>query len=77
MDSELGAVLSSSYEYPGRYTRWDMALGQSPAGAGSRRPPSVEIRALNDRGKVILPAVAKTLKSHPDVESFEADGQPH
>lgn len=72
LDCELGAVLSSSYEYPGRYTRWDMALVNPPLvmEAADRR---VEIRALNDRGKVILPAVAQVLKSHPDVDGFQAD----
>ena len=72
LDAELGAVLSSSYEYPGRYTRWDMALVNPPLvlEAADRR---VEIRALNDRGKGILPAVAETLKAHPDVATFEAD----
>ncbi|MEM5584279.1 anthranilate synthase component I [Roseibium sp. AS2] len=71
LDTELGAVLSSSYEYPGRYTRWDMALVNPPLvlEAADRR---VEIRALNERGKLLLPAVAAALKSHPDIATFEA-----
>ncbi|WP_428642214.1 anthranilate synthase component I [Roseibium sp.] len=71
LDSELGAVLSSSYEYPGRYTRWDMALVNPPLvmEAADRR---VEIRALNERGKVLLPAIKAALRSHEDVEAFEA-----
>ncbi|KZM50269.1 anthranilate synthase [Labrenzia sp. OB1] len=71
LDGELGAVLASSYEYPGRYTRWDMAIVNPPLvlEAADRR---VEIRALNDRGKILLPAIVAALKSHEDVETFEA-----
>ncbi|WP_298814246.1 anthranilate synthase component I [uncultured Roseibium sp.] len=71
LDSELGAVLASSYEYPGRYTRWDMALVNPPLvmEAADRK---VEIRTLNERGMVILPAIRDLLKSHPDVDTFEA-----
>jgi len=70
LDAERGAVLSSSYEYPGRYTRWDMALVNPPLimEAADR---NVEIRALNDRGLVLLPAIEEALRDHEDVESFE------
>lgn len=71
LDSERGAVLSSSYEYPGRYTRWDMALVNPPL-VMEAADREVEIRALNDRGRVLIPAVAKALKSHPDVANFSA-----
>ncbi|WP_029061458.1 anthranilate synthase component I [Labrenzia sp. DG1229] len=71
LDGELGAVLSSSYEYPGRYTRWDMALVNPPLvlEAADRK---VEIRALNDRGKVLIPAIAEALRTHDVVETFDA-----
>lgn len=71
LDQERGAVLSSSYEYPGRYTRWDMALVNPPLvmEAADRK---VEIRTLNERGKVLLPAVIKALQAHPDIEHFSA-----
>ena len=74
LDSERGAVLASSYEYPGRYTRWDMALVNPPLviEAADRK---VEIRTLNDRGKVILPAIARALKTHSDIETFEATSE--
>ncbi|GAA0782330.1 anthranilate synthase component I [Roseibium denhamense] len=71
LDSELGAVLASSYEYPGRYTRWDMALVNPPL-VMEAADRNVRIRALNDRGRVILPAIEAALRSHPDVASFEA-----
>lgn len=74
LDSERGAVLASSYEYPGRYTRWDMALVNPPLVLEAVNR-TVEVRSLNDRGKIILPAIAKTLKSHPDIETFAASDE--
>lgn len=75
LDAERGAVLSSSYEYPGRYTRWDMALVNPPLvlEAADR---SISIRALNARGRILMPAVTRVLKAHADVASLtEGDGR--
>ncbi|MFN4008578.1 MAG: anthranilate synthase [Pannonibacter sp.] len=75
LDAERGAVLSSSYEYPGRYTRWDMALVNPPLvlEAADR---NVSIRALNGRGRVLMPVVARVLKAHADVASLtESDSR--
>ncbi|EFO30507.1 anthranilate synthase [Roseibium sp. TrichSKD4] len=74
LDSERGAVLSSSYEYPGRYTRWDMALANPPI-AIETADRNVVIKTLNERGKVILPAIANALKSHEDVATFQASDE--
>ncbi len=30
LDTRRGAVFSSNYEYPGRYTRWDTAIVDPP-----------------------------------------------
>ena len=30
LDERRGAVFSSNYEYPGRYTRWDTAIVDPP-----------------------------------------------
>ena len=35
LDERRGAVLSSNYEYPGRYTRWDVAVADPPLGISS------------------------------------------
>ena len=75
LDAERGAVLSSSYEYPGRYTRWDMALVNPPLvlEAADR---SISIRALNARGRILMPVVTRVLKAHADVASLtEGDGR--
>jgi len=73
LDSERGAVLSSSYEYPGRYTRWDMALANPPL-AMEATDRNVNITALNSRGEILLPVIKRTLEAHEDVETLDQDG---
>ncbi|WP_310619814.1 anthranilate synthase [Flexibacterium corallicola] len=69
LDTQRGAVLSSSYEYPGRYTRWDMALVNPPL-LLETNDRSITIRALNQRGKVLMPAINKALQHHEDIDEF-------
>ena len=64
-----GAVLSSNYEYPGRYTRWDTAIVDPPIGLEANRR-EVKIFAYNARGKVLLPAIRKVLEHHDHVAQF-------
>jgi anthranilate synthase len=52
LNSRRGAVFSSNYEYPGRYTRWDTAIIDPPV-AISARGRSVRIEALNKRGEIM------------------------
>ena len=56
LDSEKGLLLSSSYEYPGRYTRWDMGFVNPPLSITSSND-FVEVRALNARGKIFLDVI--------------------
>ena len=74
LDAERGAVFSSSYEYPGRYTRWDMALVNPPLVLESRGS-NVRVEALNERGRLLLPAVERCLAAHEDVEGLARDGE--
>ncbi|MCY7776068.1 anthranilate synthase component I [Bacillus inaquosorum] len=53
IDSKKGALFSSSYEYPGRYSRWDMGFVNPPIELSSFKD-SFKIRALNNRGKLLL-----------------------
>ncbi|WP_186389918.1 anthranilate synthase [Stappia sp. TSB10P1A] len=73
LDAERGAVFSSSYEYPGRYTRWDMALVNPPLVLESRGS-DVRVEALNERGLLLLPAVECCLAAQEDVEGLARDG---
>src|SRR5438132_7863588 len=60
LDEHRGVLLASSYEYPGRYTRWDIGFADPPLQLVTRRR-EFAIDALNDRGRVLLPAVATRL----------------
>jgi anthranilate synthase len=71
LDRQRGAVLSSSYEYPGRYTRWDMALANPPLLIESN-DRKITIQALNERGRVLMPAVQGALDGHEDIADFNA-----
>ncbi len=55
-DQRRGAVLSSGMEYPGRYVRWHMAY-VDPCVEIVARGPAITVRALNDRGHVLLPVL--------------------
>ena len=56
VDERRGGVMSSGMEYPGRYSRWHMAYADPCAEiiATGRR---ITARALNDRGRVLLPVI--------------------
>ena len=55
-----GGVLSSGMEYPGRYSRWHMAY-VDPCLEIVARGRRLAVRALNERGGVLVPAVAAAL----------------
>ncbi len=66
LNSRRGAVFSSNYEYPGRYTRWDTAVIDPPV-VISARGRAMRIEALNSRGEIMLPVIAQTLLSVREV----------
>lgn len=61
LDERRGAVFSSNYEYPGRYTRWDTAMIDPPLCISSR-DRSLWIEALNKRGEVLIPAIERSIE---------------
>ena len=73
LDTRRGAVFSSNYEYPGRYTRWDTAIVDPPLGIVGRGR-SMRLEAYNSRGRVLLDMLAPIVTGHAHVESFERDG---
>jgi len=66
LNSRRGAVFSSNYEYPGRYTRWDTATIDPPV-VISARGRAMRIEALNRRGEALLPIIARALLAEKDV----------
>lgn len=61
LDHRKGAVLTSSYEFPGRYARWSLGFVDPPlevSGTGD----TCTITALNDRGRVLLDPVLDAME---------------
>src|ERR1039457_6910048 len=73
LDQHRGIYLSSGYEYPGRYARWDIASTCPPLEivAYDRR---VEIRPLNARGVQIARMFHGLLAGHPHWDDFGFEG---
>src|ERR1017187_3231738 len=73
LDQHRGIYLSSGYEYPGRYSRWDIASTCPPLEivAYDRR---VEFRPLNARGVAILRMFQGLLADHPHWQGFGFEG---
>jgi len=69
LDHHRGIYLSSGYEFPGRYSRWDIASTCPPLEIVSydRR---VEIRPLNQRGRHIAEMFGVVLADHPHWAEF-------
>lgn len=71
LDTQRGIYLSSGYEYPERYSRWDIA---------SLCPPleivavgrDVWFRPLNERGKALNRILTPLFEKHPHWDSFYA-----
>lgn len=81
LDSHKGVLLTSSYEFPGRYARWSLGFVDPPLEI-SGKANKCTIKALNDRGRVLMPAIEQTMKQLKtdeilsDVQSFEyANGE--
>ncbi|MEI9420867.1 anthranilate synthase [Mesorhizobium sp. Cs1299R1N1] len=70
LNSRRGAVFSSNYEYPGRYTRWDTAIIDPPL-VISARGRAMRIEALNGRGEALLPVIGKALGGLAEVTIAE------
>ena len=69
LDRRRGVLLSSDFEYPGRYTRWDMGFVDPPlqlAAAGR----SARVTAFSGRGRILADALAKRLPEWDFVERY-------
>ncbi|WP_404382381.1 anthranilate synthase component I [Caenispirillum salinarum] len=73
LDRRPGVLLASSYEFPGRYSRFDLGFRDPPL-VLTARGREVGVRALNDRGRVLLPAVAAAFDAHAQLGRAAADG---
>ena len=66
IDDRRGGVLSSGMEYPGRYSRWHTAY-VDPCAEIAARGRRITVRALNDRGLVLLPVLSGALARAGDL----------
>ena len=71
LDQQRGVLFSSSFEFPGRYTRWDMGFVDPPLVLVTRGR-GFRIDALNERGRVLLPPIAAALRTSDAVERVAA-----
>ena len=73
LDRRRGVLLASSYEYPGRYTRWDIGFADPPIELVARGR-SGTVRALNERGQVLLAPIEAALAGEPHVAAVDWRG---
>ena len=73
LDTRRGAVFSSNYEYPGRYTRWDTAIVDPPVviTASGRQ---MRIEALNPRGEVLVSLIHQAIDGNADIAAMTREG---
>ena len=74
LNSQRGGLLSSSYEYPGRYKRWAIGFVNPPLELATRED-SFRLTALNERGYVLLPYLVKRLTEQSQLEAVKLDKQ--
>ncbi|KUP95384.1 anthranilate synthase component I [Thermobifida cellulosilytica] len=72
VERRRGGVLSSGMEYPGRYSRWHLGY-VDPCLEIAARGRRIGATALNDRGRVLLPAVAQALAARGEVTARTGD----
>jgi anthranilate synthase len=73
LDAHRGVLLASSYEYPGRYTRWDMGFIDPPL-ALTARERHARVEALNARGAILLDAIESALRARDAIAGVERGG---
>lgn len=69
LDHQRGVILSSSYEVPGRYKRWSLAFVNPPIEV-TTRGGSFTVTALNERGRLLLPAIQTAVAKVPGLVDF-------
>src|SRR5437868_496919 len=61
LDQRRGVLLTSAYEYPGRYTRWDIGFIDPPL-CLECRGREFHFSALNRRGRLLLSMTAAAIR---------------
>jgi anthranilate synthase len=71
LDTHRGALFASGYEYPGRYSRWDVGFVDPPVElvSSGRR---FSLRALNGRGAQLVQILRLGLEGHPHLVELDS-----
>lgn len=72
LDDQNGVLLTSSYEYPGRYTRWTVGF-VAPSLKIEGKDLGFTITSLNDRGNVMLTFIYKCLSNQSKLFDIQLD----
>jgi len=72
LDAHRGAVFASGYEYPGRYSRWDIGFVDPPVELVARGH-DFTVRALNERGKPLLQLFRQGIEGHRHLGALEGN----
>jgi anthranilate synthase len=72
LNENRGALFTSSFEYPGRYTCWDIGFSNPPL-AITTRGRKVSLEALNKRGEVLLSMLTPVLSEANFIEKVIID----
>jgi anthranilate synthase len=72
LDTSRGFYLSSGYEYPGRYSRWDIA-SVHPLLEIVAFGRQMEFRPLNQRGELLNRMLLPVLAGHPHWDALEQE----
>ncbi len=70
LNVQRGALLSSSYEYPGRYKRWAIGFINPPLEL-STRGNTFKLTAHNERGALLLPLLAERLQAQAQIQHVQ------
>ncbi|MEB3282433.1 MAG: anthranilate synthase [Lyngbya sp.] len=74
LDTARGGLLTSSYEYPGRYRRWAIGFVNPPLEIATR-DHEFTITALNERGEILLKQIADAIFNCADLENIKQTHQ--
>ena len=73
LDRYPGVFMSSCFEFPGRYTRWDLGFAAPPLSI-TCRGRDFEVTALEPRGRVLIEPIRAAIEPLAAVAALEADG---
>ena len=74
LNEQRGVLLASGFEYPGRYTRWDIGFVNPPVQFVARGR-ELTITALNKRGEILLPEIYLALHDCRAIDKLTANRQ--